>query len=157
MKRLKHWQIFRLKERNQEIEEPASNNEYIIDLLAKWADHRFTTHDGRRFAFVQGSDSILNRTETLGLVLTRGERSLLEKGIVVGAIVEFGTIGPPMIYGDFDTLKSDWLGLHQSFKEPLTEEESIAFNVTLTFDEDTDEDTSEETYEDQDESDLLGS
>ena len=45
MKRLKHWQIFRLKERNQEIEEPASNNEYIIDLLAKWADHRFTTHD----------------------------------------------------------------------------------------------------------------
>jgi len=129
MKPLSLWQIFRPKERSKEIEEPDSINEYLADLAARWADHRFTTPDGRRFAYVQGSDSILNRAQILGLFLTRRERALLERGSLVGAIVEFGTIEPPMAYGDFDTLKSDWLDLHRSFNEPLTEEEAIAFDV----------------------------
>jgi hypothetical protein len=51
----------------------------------------------------------------------------------VGAIVELDSI-EPMVYGDFDTLKSDWLELHRSFNEPLTDEEAIAFDVIQAFD-----------------------
>ena len=126
----------------EKIAEPDSRNEYLADLAARWADHRFATADGRRFAYLQGSDSILSRAQILGLFLTRRERALLEKGSLVGAIVEFGNI-EPMVYGDFDTLKSDWLELHRSFNEPLTEEESIAFDVIQAIeyeDEDSDND-----------------
>lgn len=106
-----------------------SSNEYIADLAAKWADHRFCTRNGRRFALVLGSDSILQRALTLGLFLTRREKELLEKHILTGAIVELGAIEPPMLYGDFDTLKLSWLELHRSFHAPLTEEESAAFDL----------------------------
>jgi len=143
MKQLRRWRIFRPKESSPEIEEPDSCNEYIADLAARWADHRFTTPEGRRFAYVQGSDSILNRAQILGLFLTRRERALLEKGSLVGAIVEFGAMEPPMVYGDFDTLKADWLELHYSFNEPLTHEESIAFDVIPAC-EDEDENTDQD-------------
>jgi hypothetical protein len=159
MKQLKLWQIFQSKEPKQEIQEPDSNNEYIIDLASKWADHRFTSKDGRRFAYLQGSESILHRAQTLGLFLTRRERALLERRSLAGAIVEFGTVAPPMVYGDFDTLKSDWLELHESFSEPLTEEESTAFDMILTFDsgcrgEEDDESRDEEPREDSEDRDL---
>jgi hypothetical protein len=133
MKQSENWRIFRPKKDDENIAEPDSRNEYLGDLAARWSDHRFTTTEGRRFAYIQGSDSILNRAQILGLFLTRRERALLERGSLVGAIVEFGSV-EPMVYGDFDTLKSDWLELHRSFNEPLTEEESIAFDVVQAFD-----------------------
>jgi hypothetical protein len=147
MKQLKHWRIFRPKEAIEEIPEPDSSNEYLADLAARWADHRFTTADGRRFAYIQGSDSILNRAQILELFLTRRERALLERGSLAGAIVEFGTIEPPMVYGDFDTLKSDWLELHRSFNEPLTQEEAISFDA---FDEDENNDADSQDLDLQD-------
>jgi len=150
MKQLRHWRIFRPKEEIEEIAEPDSSNEYLADLAARWADHRFTTEDGRRFAYIQGSDSILNRAQILELFLTRRERALLERGALAGAIVEFGTAEPPMVYGDFDTLKSDWLELHRSFNEPLTQEEAISFDVILAVD---DEDESNDP--DSQDSDLV--
>lgn len=152
MKQSKGWRIFRPKEKEdvEEIAEPDSRNEYLADLAARWADHRFTAADGRRFAYIQGSDSILNRAQILGLFLTRRERALLEKGSLVGAIVEFGSI-EPMVYGDFDTLKSDWLELHRSFNEPLTEEESIAFDVIQAIEyEDEDGDSDDQDIPDWD-------
>jgi hypothetical protein len=133
MKERKPWHVFRFKKPDQEIDPSPSSNEYIVDLVAKWADHRITTSEGRRFAFIHGSDTILYRAEALGIFLSRGERALLERGSLVGAIVEFGSIGTPMLYGDSETLKSDWLELHHSFNEPLTEEEMLAFGPNITF------------------------
>ena len=44
MKQSKGWRIFRPKEKEdvEEIAEPDSRNEYLADLAARWADHRFT-------------------------------------------------------------------------------------------------------------------
>ena len=64
--------------------------------------------------------------------------------------MEFGSI-EPMVYGDFDTLKSDWLELHRSFNEPLTEEESIAFDVIQAIEyEDEDGDSDDQDIPDWD-------
>ena len=119
------------KQSAQRVQEGATRNEYLVKLAEQWADHRFMTEEGRRFAYVQESEVILERAQTLGLSLTWRERSLLERGCVAGAIVEFGSPEPPMVYADFDGLKSDWLELHLSFDVPLTDEEAIAFDVEL--------------------------
>ena len=130
MKETNSWRVLPPREPDQKLDELGLSNEYLVDLAAIWADYRFSTPDGRRFACIYGSDSILQRAQTLKLFLSPYERSLLGKHILAGAIVEFGAGQPPMLYGDFDNLKSDWLKLHHSFNAPLTEEESAAFDLS---------------------------
>lgn len=100
--------------------------------IEEWADHRFTTDEGRTFGLYIGGESILGRLAVQNVCINRRDTEGIERvKSIAGFILEIGTDDPPLVFQQDIHLGVAWAEHHIEYNVELMDKEYETLECVL--------------------------